>query len=643
MFYQVHLVIGSAWLSMTLCSLLVAFCNPLNCIATHGKLKQLSKAEKPNGFMTSWVVPKSWFSHMYLLGLCTLPCYIYTMNCSQLTSSYHQAMVCFYLHLFRRCYESLYSTNYGSSTMHVFGYAAGLLHYTLAPLSVHAAMVRPAQEEPYGPSAITIRTLAFIIFIAASYFQAVFHRELSGSASAWTTTTSKEKGKVYFLPRGFGFDTVCCPHYTAEILIYASLSLLQLTVAQLSPTPSIVATPLIASMSRQQQSAAQFLPQLTAANLVHCISNSTLHCMLLWVTTNLSVVAQQQLQWYKGAFGGESSRSAAASQGKLNPHWRGWLPCLCTSCLSTYPPVYKGSVALIATLVLLSSQNAFGLTHATSAQHRLAYSPLRRNRPFSHSSSIFALSSQPSSDWASSVSGLTQAQLMDKDQCILVDYHDRIIGKATKYDAHRFTSANPAGLLHRAFSVFLFDKSGRLLLQQRASEKLTFPDVWTNTCCSHPLYGYEPNEVDSAESIAAGRCEGVKHAAVRKLEHELGLPASAVPITSMRYLTRLLYSAADAESIDPTGAWGESEVDYILFARLDYKLSDIAPAKEEVRDIKFVTPDELKAMLADPKLKWSPWFRIIVDKFLWAWWDSLDLVLAGKDAPFVSVEPLVLA
>lgn len=43
------------------------------------------------------------------------------------------------------------------------------------------------------------------------------------------------------------------------------------------------------------------------------------------------------------------------------------------------------------------------------------------------------------------------------------------------------------GLLHRAFSVFLFDSQNRLLLQQRATEKITFPDMWTNTCCSHPL------------------------------------------------------------------------------------------------------------------------------------------------------------
>lgn len=44
------------------------------------------------------------------------------------------------------------------------------------------------------------------------------------------------------------------------------------------------------------------------------------------------------------------------------------------------------------------------------------------------------------------------------------------------------------GMLHRAFSVFLFNSKGELLLQQRSDEKITFPSTWTNTCCSHPLY-----------------------------------------------------------------------------------------------------------------------------------------------------------
>jgi isopentenyl-diphosphate delta-isomerase len=84
------------------------------------------------------------------------------------------------------------------------------------------------------------------------------------------------------------------------------------------------------------------------------------------------------------------------------------------------------------------------------------------------------------------------------------------------------------GLLHRAFSVFLFNSENKLLLQQRADEKITFPDMWTNTCCSHPLavpgeLGYELED-----SIA-----GVKQAAQRKLEHELGIAAKDVCVLNI--------------------------------------------------------------------------------------------------------------
>ncbi len=64
---------------------------------------------------------------------------------------------------------------------------------------------------------------------------------------------------------------------------------------------------------------------------------------------------------------------------------------------------------------------------------------------------------------------------MLKDLCIVVDDADRIQGPANKYDSHQFNKEQPRGRLHRAFSVFLFDASGRLLLQQRASSKITFP------------------------------------------------------------------------------------------------------------------------------------------------------------------------
>jgi len=104
------------------------------------------------------------------------------------------------------------------------------------------------------------------------------------------------------------------------------------------------------------------------------------------------------------------------------------------------------------------------------------------------------------------------------------------------------------GLLHRAFSVFLFNSKNELLLQQRATEKITFPDMWTNTCCSHPL-GI-PGETGSElpEAVA-----GVKRAAQRKLDHELGIKAAQVPTENFKFLTRIHYKAPS------DGKWGEHE------------------------------------------------------------------------------------
>ena len=103
------------------------------------------------------------------------------------------------------------------------------------------------------------------------------------------------------------------------------------------------------------------------------------------------------------------------------------------------------------------------------------------------------------------------------------------------------------GLLHRAFSAFVFRPSdAKLLLQQRASEKITFPDMWTNTCCSHPLDDFEIEKVEKDQL-------GVRVAASRKLEHELGIPKSQTPIDEFQYLTKIHYLAPS------NGTWGEHE------------------------------------------------------------------------------------
>ncbi|KAG2484191.1 hypothetical protein HYH03_017003 [Edaphochlamys debaryana] len=231
-----------------------------------------------------------------------------------------------------------------------------------------------------------------------------------------------------------------------------------------------------------------------------------------------------------------------------------------------------------------------------------------------------------SSTWAGT--GMSQDDFMQKDECLVVDEQDRLVGTANKYDCHRFNQpGQPAGRLHRAFSVFLFGPDGRLLLQQRAASKVTFPSVWTNTCCSHPLAGQQPPEVDAPEQVADGSVPGVRAAAVRKLEHELGIPAGQVPASSFRFLTRLHYCAADADTHGPASPWGEHEIDYILLAQTEEPVT-LAPNADEVDAVRYVTLPELQAMM-DPGsgLSWSPWFRILATRFLPAWWADLPAAL----------------
>lgn len=112
------------------------------------------------------------------------------------------------------------------------------------------------------------------------------------------------------------------------------------------------------------------------------------------------------------------------------------------------------------------------------------------------------------------------------------------------------------GLLHRAFSAFVFRPSdGKLLLQQRASEKITFPDMWTNTCCSHPLDDFAEEKIEVKQL-------GVRIAASRKLEHELGIPREQTPVDKFQYLTKIHYLAPS------DGMWGEHEGKSLLCGSL---------------------------------------------------------------------------
>jgi len=287
---------------------------------------------------------------------------------------------------------------------------------------------------------------------------------------------------------------------------------------------------------------------------------------------------------------------------------------------------------LFALLLMLISSRAFGFGSFSSlslVRHHTALSLTSKND----------VDGSPSSSIGDNPYGIgmDQTAMMESDILIAVGTNDELIEgvNITKKQAHMFSKDQPRGILHRAFSVFLFDRDNRLLLTKRAASKITFPGVWTNTCCSHPLRYMSPSEVDDP-SDEANRYplfgySGAKHGARRKLLHELGIDPSCVPHEDIQFLTRFHYWAADTQTYgDENPPWGEHEVDYILFAKSNDDVS-LSPSDDEVDECKYVTPMELRAMLDDPELQWSPWFCRIVERGFWEWWDDLDSgTLTGK-------------
>ena len=151
---------------------------------------------------------------------------------------------------------------------------------------------------------------------------------------------------------------------------------------------------------------------------------------------------------------------------------------------------------------------------------------------------------------------MDQNAMMESDMLIAVDENDVLIPdvKLSKRSGHTFNAETPRATLHRAFSFFLFDKDGRMLLTQRAASKITFPNVWTNTCCSHPLYGMIPNEADEVPA-AYPEFPGIKHAAIRKLGHELGIDAKHIDHGNIQFVGRFHYWASDTVTYGSETPW----------------------------------------------------------------------------------------
>lgn len=207
-----------------------------------------------------------------------------------------------------------------------------------------------------------------------------------------------------------------------------------------------------------------------------------------------------------------------------------------------------------------------------------------------------------------------QEKLLE-ERCILVDENDREIGSDSKRNCHTLDDRGQSPL-HRAFSLFIFNEKNELLMQQRSDEKITFPGLWTNTCCSHPLAVSEEQDLNN-EAI------GVRRAAQRRVLNELGILPEHCPTEEMVFLTRILYSAPSQ-----CGQWGENELDYILF--LKTKALKFEPNPNEVKAVTFLKANQLDEFIRE-RAKLTPWFSLLARSFLPKWWANLENIEQYKD------------
>ena len=164
-----------------------------------------------------------------------------------------------------------------------------------------------------------------------------------------------------------------------------------------------------------------------------------------------------------------------------------------------------------------------------------------------------------------------------EEQVILVNEKDEPIGLMGKMEAHE------KGLLHRAFSVFVFNSKQEVLLQQRAACKYHSPNLWTNTCCSHPRAG-ETNQ----------------QAGERRLQEEMGLQVPLQEVFSF------IYKAPFDNGLT------EHEYDHVLVGYSDAQ-PQINP--EEVASWKWLSLEAIKEDILQAPQRYTAWFKIIFEEF----------------------------
>lgn len=160
----------------------------------------------------------------------------------------------------------------------------------------------------------------------------------------------------------------------------------------------------------------------------------------------------------------------------------------------------------------------------------------------------------------------------EKDAVILVDESDRPVGVMEKIEAHR------RALLHRAFSVFIFNSRGEMLLQQRAADKYHSAGLWTNACCSHPRPG-----------------EDTREAAIRRLSEELGFTTDLDQLFSFTYRSEF------------GNGLTEHEFDHV-FVGIDDQVP--VPDRREVSDFRYQSMQDIATALDSQPDDFTSWFRL---------------------------------
>lgn len=161
----------------------------------------------------------------------------------------------------------------------------------------------------------------------------------------------------------------------------------------------------------------------------------------------------------------------------------------------------------------------------------------------------------------------------EAEELILVDSEDREAGFLSKAECH-----DGGGVLHRAFSVFLFNNDGELLLQQRSESKRLWPGFWSNTCCSHPRKG-----------------ESMQVATRRRLRDELNIE------TSLEFVYKFSYQATFGD------AGAENELCHVYLGRAG---DSVFPNAHEISGLRYVSSAGLLAEFDDSPERFTPWFKL---------------------------------